>query len=221
MSYDEITSILIPHLRGQLERALPVLFTGAGFSLSARNIKGENIPSVEVLKEKLWDLCFPSDPFESGTSLQDLYEHARIRHNPALAELMTSQVTVDADSLPDWYQTIFSMPWAKLYTLNVDDLASAVARRFELPRKLSILSATTGSADSITPEPTPGALEVVHLNGAISDIPEKVTFSVTQYGERLSGFDPWYMRLTAELLSRAFVFIGTRLDEPPLWQHLE
>lgn len=221
MSHDEIMSTLIPHLRGQLERALPILFTGSGFSLSAKNIRGQTVPSVEVLKKELWGLCFPTDPFEPNTSLQDLYEHALIRHKTALGELMTSHVTVSADSLPDWYQTIFSMPWAKVYTLNVDDLANAVARKFELPRKLSILSATTGSADSTAPEPPPGALEVVHLNGAVFDIPENVSFSVTQYGERLSRIDPWYIRLTAELLSRAFVLIGTRLDEPPLWQHLE
>jgi Mrp family chromosome partitioning ATPase len=221
MDHDEIAKTLIPHLSGQLERALPILFTGAGFSLSAKNIKGDPMPTVDVLKKDLWQLCFPNDSFESGTSLQDLYEHALIRHKKDLAELMTSRLTVDADSLPQWYQTIFSLSWAKVYTLNVDDLANAIARKFELPRELLTISATTGAADSIAPDVAPAMLEVVHLNGAIFDVPENVTFSVTQYGERLSRFDPWYVRLTAELLSRAFVLIGTRLDEPPLWQHLE
>src|SRR6266481_162229 len=155
MDHDEITKILIPHLSGQLERALPILFTGAGFSLSAKNIKGDPMPTVDVLKKDLWQLCFPNDSFESGTSLQDLYEHALIRHKKDLAELMTSRLTVDADSLPQWYQTIFSMPWAKVYTLNVDDLANAVTRKFALPRELLTISATTGAADSTTLEVSP------------------------------------------------------------------
>src|SRR5438552_9507718 len=152
MDHDEITKALIPHLSGQLERALPILFTGAGFSLSAKNINGDPMPTVDVLREDLWQLCFPNDPFETTSSLQDLYEHSLIRHKKDLGELMTSRLTVDADSLPDWYQTIFSMPWAKVYTLNVDDLGNAVARKFELPRELLTISATTGAADSIVPE---------------------------------------------------------------------
>jgi Mrp family chromosome partitioning ATPase len=221
MDLEEIKRILIPHLSGQLERALPILFTGAGFSLSAKNIRGQTVPSVEQLKKVLWELCFPSDAFESNSSLPHLYEHALIRHKKNLSDLMTSHLTIDADSLPEWYRTIFSMPWAKVYTLNVDDLANAIARNFELPREVLTISATTGNAEHTTPEPISKVLDVVHLNGAIFDIPDNVTFSVTQYGERLSRFDPWYVRLTAELLSRSFVFIGTQLDEPPLWQHLE
>ncbi len=221
MSDEPITSTWIPHLKGQFERALPILFTGAGFSLSANNISGQPLPTVELLKKDLWDLCFPSDPFESNTSLQDLYEHALIRHKKSLAELMVSRFTVDANSLPDWYQKIFGMPWSKVYTLNVDDLADAATRKFDFPRNVNTISAITGAMDKGSPETSHKILEVVHLNGVVHDGPEKVTFSVTQYGERLSQFDPWYMRLTAELLSRTFVFVGTRLDEPPLWQHLE
>jgi hypothetical protein len=43
----------------------------------------------------------------------------------------------------------------------------------------------------------------------------------TEVAERLANrVDPWYLRLTADLFTRCFVFVGTSLDEPPLWQHL-
>jgi hypothetical protein len=220
MDREEIERTWLPHLKGQFERGLPVLFTGAGFSLAARNISGQPMPTVEALKSDLWNLCFPGEVFDSSTGLQDLYEHALIRHSRGLAELMISRLTVDANSLPTWYERVFSMPWARAYTLNVDDLAAAIARKFDLPRTIRTVSGMTGN-EADRHDGLPGVLDVVHLNGMLSDVPANVTFSVTQYGERLSHFDPWYTRLTAELLSRAFVFIGSRLDEPPLWQHLE
>lgn len=55
----------------------------------------------------------------------------------------------------------------------------------------------------------------------LSDIPDRVTFSVTQYAQRLAGIETIYRRLTAELLTSPCVFVGTALDEPPLWQHIE
>ncbi len=220
MTDDEIQRTLMPHLGGQLERGLPVLFAGAGFSTAARNVQGAMIPSYEELKRALWDLCFPGDPFEQNTSLQDLYEHALLRHRSQLTAMMTGLLTVDANSLPDWYEIVFSMPWARVFTLNVDDLAPAVSRKFDLRRRLVAVSATGPSRES-TPPQTGASLEVIHLNGTLADIPDHVTFSTTQYAERLARPEPWYVRLTADILSRCFVLIGTRLDEPPLWQHLE
>jgi SIR2-like domain len=221
MLNDEIKKALIQHLGGQFERALPVLFTGCGFSLSAKNIRGQGVPSVQELKKEIWNICFPGEAFEAMATLQDLYEEALLRHKTKLGELITAFLSVDADSLPAWYQTIFSMPWARAYTLNVDDLVPAIGRRFDLPRQVVATSATTGSADSAGPEPPPSTLEVVHLNGALCDVPDRVTFSVMQYADRLSRTDSWYLRLVSELVSRSFVLIGTQLDEPPLWRHLE
>src|SRR5580658_9434565 len=68
------------HLQSQFERARPILFTGAGFSGSARNICGQPMPSAETLRKMLWELCFPGSSVEDGSSLQDLYENALHRN---------------------------------------------------------------------------------------------------------------------------------------------
>ncbi|HEX4962525.1 MAG TPA: SIR2 family protein [Thermoanaerobaculia bacterium] len=220
MKIERIPPNLIPHIRGQFERALPILFTGAGFSLSAKNIEGDSIPSVGLLKKNLWSLCFPSETYDDTTSLHDLYEHARIRHPTDLLRLLTSKLTVDSKSLPNFYSTIFSMPWGRYYTLNIDDLAEAASRTFDLPRPIDPVSATTSPTIQVSSGNTARALQAVHLNGMLSDIPDHTTFSATQYGERLARPETWYVLLVAEMLSRSVVFIGTTLDEPPLWQHL-
>ncbi len=218
MDSQELERNWIPHLREQFERGRPILFTGAGFSRAAKNIRREPVPSYDELKQHLWGLCFPQTAFEKEPSLQDLYEHALMRHKGDLSDLLTSLLTVDTDSLPDWYGEVLSMPWQRSYTLNIDDLAAASCRKFKLPRNPVSISATdphmTVSSNAYRD------LEVVHLNGTLQDVPDRITFSTTQYAERLARPDPWYLRFSADLLTSPIVFIGTSLDEPPLWQHL-
>jgi hypothetical protein len=217
---DEIRGTVIPHLRGQFEHGTPILFTGAGFSLDAKNIAGDRLPTGGQLRDSLWGLCFPGEPVDHGTPPQDLYEYALIRHPKALTDLLKRCLTVDAESVPEYYSRTFSMPWHRCYTLNIDDLASATARKYQLPRTLKELSSLNDSIP-VSGQSSTDALDVLHLNGDLSGIPDRVTFSLSQYSERLSRHDSHYIRLTAELVSHSFVFIGTQLEESPLWQHIE
>jgi len=218
MSNDEMAKTWIPHLRGQFERARPILFTGAGFSVGTRNVAGAPLPSLESLRGQLWTLCFPGTAYEEGNSLQDLYEHAALRHRRELAELLQRQLTVDAESVAEWYSHIFSLPWQRIYTLNIDDLPTAASRKYELPRVIVPISATNPTKVGV--RDFAEEVELVYLNGNLDDVPDHVTFSVTQYAERLARPDPWYIRFSADLLTNPVVFIGTRLDEPPMWQHV-
>jgi hypothetical protein len=84
---NELLKTLIPHLGGQFERGLPVLFTGAGFSMGARNTDGEPISSAGQIREKLWNLCFPGQLLDAGSSLQHLFAHAQLRHSRQMTTL--------------------------------------------------------------------------------------------------------------------------------------
>ena len=217
---DDLERIYIPHLKSQFQRAQPILFTGAGFSVDAKNAAGASLPTYGGLQRELWRLCFPGDAFEEESTLADLFEHALKRHRKALGTLLTDLLRVNASSLPEWYAQTFRLPWFRCYTLNVDDLAVAVERAFDIPRRVKTISATSSSASTEGSDETQ-VLEVVHLNGTLDDAPDHVTFSVTQFADRLSRPDPWYMRFVVDLLSHPIVVVGSRLDEPPLWQHLE
>lgn len=208
------------HIQSQFERGRPILFTGAGFSLGARNICGDHVPAASALRTMLWELCFPGTAVEDGSSLQDLYEHALRRHRTELSELLTRQLTTDPSSVPDWYRKILSMPWQRCYTLNIDDLEQAVSSRFDLPRSPISISATDENFRTPHTSNQAGELEFIHLNGTTQDIPDRITFSTTQYAERLARPEPWYLRFASDLLTSPVIFVGTRLDESPLWQHL-
>jgi len=209
---DDLKKNWIPHLQTQFKRGRPILFTGAGFSAGALNTTGEPIPGVASLRKQLWGLAFPGEEHDESASLQDLYEKCVLHHSEGLSQLLFKLYTVDENSLPAWYSEILRFPWQRFYTLNIDDLPSAVSRKFTLPRKIVPISA-------VDPQRSPGNvefysdLECVHLNGSLQDVPNHVTFSVTQYAERLAQHDPWYLQLSADLLTSPFIFIGTQLDE--------
>lgn len=210
----------LARLKSQLSRAEVVLFTGAGFSVEATDRKGHPIPGSDALKRELWAICFPSEEFEIGASLGDLYELARRRKPTALQELVEMRLSVNPDTLPAFYSSYFDFPWFRVYTLNMDDLEIAAERRFSLKRRIKPISATANSPEA-RPSGEKDILEVVHLNGMVPGPPAELTFSETQYAQRIAGQEPWYARCVADLTARPVIFVGTELREPALWHHLE
>lgn len=192
-----------------------MLFTGAGFSAEARCRAGNPLPDGAQMAADLWQLLFPGEaPDES--SLADLYDVALVLAPDALREYVATHLKVGDASLPESFRAWFSAPWRRVYTLNVDDLEAAVARQFALSRPLRTVSAL-----SEPPAEIPDALDVVHLNGIAGDIASQVTFSTMQYAARLACRDQAYEQLVDDLASAPFVFVGTKLDETVLWQHVE
>lgn len=194
-----------------------MLFTGAGFSLAAKNIEGRTVPGYDDLCREIWSISFPNEEYEEGSSLRDLFEDARLRHASKLKSRLTTLLSVDSKDLPEFFGLIYSMPWSRCYTLNIDNLDEVVARKFELPRRLTPVSAVT----STSPSAAQPLLQNIHLNGTLADLPNDVTFSELQYSQRLANPDRYYLQLVVDIISRPIVFIGTSLDEPPIWQHLE
>src|SRR5688572_351170 len=119
---ERLASFVLPYLRTQLESGRLALFTGAGFSRGAVTPTGTPIALPSELRDALWTICFPGEPFEDSATLPLLYEQALRRHARELAGLLRRTLTVDASSLPGWYETYFLAPWYRAYTLNADDL---------------------------------------------------------------------------------------------------
>jgi tetratricopeptide (TPR) repeat protein len=209
---------ILERLAFQFSQARPILFTGAGFSLGTKDVAGALLPSGEGFANELWKLCFGDDAREADSHLADLFHAAHTRKRTELTDLLRRRFTIDPSSLGDHFRLWFSMPWKRIYTLNVDNLASAASLRFTLPRRLTPRSACRPEDQHHAPSQ---GVDVVHLNGLAEHGPDGVTFSVRQYSERLTAQDPWYAQLSAELLSYTVVFVGTPLEESTLWQHIE
>jgi len=119
-----------------------------------------------------------------------------------LTNLIRSRLTVRPEDLPEYYRPLFNFPSSRCYTLNIDDLESAVGRRFELQRP-PITIAARDAADHFPGIPSAQGLEVIHLNGVVPNAPEALTFSETQYAERIGNQEPWYSRCVVELTSQS------------------
>ena len=213
---DDLPPYVVPYLKDRLKRGDMVLFTGAGFSLAARNILGDRVPSVDDLRAALNELVYPGTTLADDDGLQDLFGLARRRAWNRLRDLMSQQFAVDRDSIPDIYVEMFSAAWHKVYTLNIDDLPAALQASRTLPRRL-----VSNSPQNSSGSPADGALEVVHLNGRWDDGPDGVTFSADQFGRRFPGADPLHAQCAVDILSRPVLFVGTELEEPPLWQAIQ
>jgi hypothetical protein len=90
-----------------MSRAEIVLFTGAGFSLDARDFDGNQLPSGEQLRRELWDHCFGGVSFDPTTSLADVYTAALGLRAADLRHLLPRRLAVDPQSLPDYYCLYF------------------------------------------------------------------------------------------------------------------
>lgn len=209
------------YLQRELRGGRMVLFTGAGFSSLARDSQGRRrVPTGTQLAGELWQLCFPGER-RDASSLQDLYQHALRTHPQKLRALLDRRLHVSPRRLPRFYARWLAMPWRRIYTLNVDDLATVAALKLGLPRRLRTLSARRDGVEDTMLHVSAEELDVIHLNGIVDDGPERITFSTVQYAGRLAQRCAFYSQLVRDFAEYPVLFVGTRLDETPLWQHLE
>jgi SIR2-like domain len=208
----------LEHLRGQFKKGLPVLFTGAGFSCGAQDRHGKPLPLANDLTKEIWPIAFPGEDFDNNSVLQDVYHQAALSNPRALKDYLTSRLSVE--HVPASYQDFYSAAWFRAYTVNVDDLPQATQNRYGLPRRINMVSALKGANSRSRPQDA-ACLSIVALHGLLEDIPEGVTFSRSQFAGRAFSQDPLYSQLAADLLSHPVVFIGSSMDEPLLWEHIE
>lgn len=205
-------------LKSQISRGEPILFMGAGFSTEAFDINGENVPGSKQLSKELWQIAFRDQEYDNTASLGDTFYSAKQRSLSRVSELIGSRLSIDSQSLPEFYKFWFSIPWTRCYSLNIDDLEQAVLRKFSLNRSVISISATSQKKKGAQ---TANNLDVVHLNGGVWDDLSDLTFSAVDYGIRLTQPDAWWEKCIADIMSRPVVFVGTALDEAQLWQYVQ
>lgn len=195
-----------------------MLFTGAGFSASALSRAGGTLPTTEEVTQEIWALCFAGEP-RDDSSLTDLFHYAQHHRPRQLEALMKRRLCVEPGTLDAFYERWFNVPWKRAWTLNVDNIEVAAARQFRLTRPIRTLSALATRFEARLLQGA--ALPFIHLNGFINGGISQVTFSTTQYGDRLAQADPWYEQFVNDLVNHPFVVVGTRLEEAPFWRNLQ
>ena len=171
------------YLGGKLSEGKLILFTGAGFSSSAKDTKGRSLPLSNQLAKEISNLIGIEDP---NPSLKDIYYIAMLRKKNKVSTYLKERLTVDSTSLKDEYQLLINQPWYKVYTVNIDDLFRAAQSKFNFDRRIFCVSSNTNNRFNIE---SPKSLVVTHLNGVLEDIPDKITFSQEQHSEKITIAD--------------------------------
>lgn len=205
-----------------LERRLAqndvVLFLGAGFSAGATNRIGQQMPLSREISEALWGFLRYDGEYDT-TPLPDMYQallgsgrpHAEIQ--AFLEERLLTQ------EIPGYYDNITKPFWFRIYTTNVDDLLPRVYKRVPGATGLEV---TTYPREVLRERDQGlGRIQAVFLHGQLPCRPDEITFSVRQFARRAGEQSPLYEQFVGDYATKPTVFIGTELNEPLFWKHLE
>lgn len=98
-----------------------ILFLGSGFSAGAFNIVSEKLPAGQSLLERLAEALGEPHTEHDLKSVADAFAH---RFDVSLYDILYNTFTVS--SVLDYQREILSLPWARIYTTNYDDMVSSV-----------------------------------------------------------------------------------------------
>lgn len=98
-----------------------VLFLGSGFSANATNIVNEELPAGQPLLTRLADAIGESPSDHDLKSAADAYSD---RFDLSIYDILYNTFTV-SDVL-QYQKDILSLPWARIYTTNYDDMVNFV-----------------------------------------------------------------------------------------------
>lgn len=180
-----------------------VLFTGAGFSMSATNMIDEKLKNSEKLKEKLFDL---SGLDNSGTLDWAVESYIKAFSEGELIRLLRNLFLVR--SVSEEQRVVISQNWKGIYTTNYDNVIETI---FSDAKRL-VHSTTSLSRPS---QFTKKRELVVHINGFIENLNEDEGlpkgFLLNELSYITSHFvnSDWYNHLQSDLItSDAVFFVG-------------
>jgi hypothetical protein len=200
-------------LKRQFQLGRVTLFTGAGFSLDAKNLQNTEPPLGNALGKMLAELG--GFPYE-GEPLSQVYSAVQKRTGRVqLEELLRNSYSIT--SFEPWYQKIEGLVWNRIYTTNIDDLLERVYG-VQSQQRLT----TIPCPSSFRPQPkTLSTLQYVKLHGCVNNLDRGIRFSLEEFAQLQVDEDPWYSQLVDDLYFGPAIFVGTLAEESPLHHYLE
>jgi hypothetical protein len=208
-----IESTKLAFLKRQFQLGRVTLFTGAGFSLDAKNLQNSEPPLGNALGKKLAEL----GGFQyEGEPLPQVYSAVQRRAGRVqLEEMLRNSYSIN--TFEPWYQKIEGLVWNRIYTTNIDDLMEKVYGGQSQQRLITIACPT-----SFRPQPKSHAtLQYVKLHGCVNNLDRGIRFSLEEFSQLQVEEDPWYSQLVDDIYFGPVIFVGTLAEESPLHHYLE
>ena len=183
-----------------------ILFLGSGFSRSATNILGTNIPTSRELHRRFAALL-NVDP--DSYDIKTLADEIASRRTLDLHQLLYDTFTVrDIDEDQD---AILRLPWNRIYTTNYDDSAEFAYHQHGTPIH-------SFNHDEEKPKKLQSG-SIIHLHGVIrkttsDNILDQLVLNETSYVRQHFDVSPWYGDFIRDLrFCNACFFIGYNLSD--------
>jgi len=196
----------------QFEKGNVVLFAGAGFSLGSRNSKGTDPPLGVGLAEALANEC--GWKYE-GEELGIVYEQAQRHLGSGGLNAVLRALYKDCVPAP-WHYLIPQLFWSRIYTTNVDDVLEGSYRKGSVQKLDSITCPAEFEQNDVWFERVQG----IHLHGSVLDLQRGLTFSASEYAGQTAKPNPWYQAFVEDMYANSVLFVGSKLNEPPMYHYL-
>jgi len=187
------------------------LLLGAGASFGAQNTRGTSLPMAPALVTML-QRQYPDALIENDVPLQRAYQRAVNEVGPDAVWRFLKGIFGGANH-EAWFTHLAALPWARVWTLNVDDAFERAFRKGERNRitDLQIVDWSEEYSES-------DDVQIVHLHGSIlGNNPSPLVFSFSEYAALAQRRPVWDAMLKGSVSSKPFIVIGAKgLGEPDM-----
>ena len=200
---------MIPEIKTAYQNGRLMLLLGAGASCGSRDSNNNDLPMGDDLAKELAEQM--GWPYK-GESLGNVYSAMNAINSAKLHTFLRTRLTNTKPS-PE-LQALASFPWARIFTLNIDDCIESALR------KAGIQNVQVFARNSPLEEVDPifTSVQLIKLNGSADRPEDGFIFSPQEYGEGSNRLPTLYRELGQNYSNYTFVFIGSKLNEP-LFQH--
>jgi energy-coupling factor transporter ATP-binding protein EcfA2 len=196
----------------QFEKGNVVLFAGAGFSIGATNPMGTDPPLGAELARSLAREC----GWEyNDEDLPSVYDQAQKHLGSKELQEVLARLYRDCKPAP-WHTHLPLLQWYRIYTTNIDDVLEQ-AYKGSAVQRLDLITCPTPYED---PDQWYDRVQSVHLHGSVLDPAKGYTFTLEDFAGQTAVPNPWYQAMADDMMTRAFLFVGTRLTEFPFHHYL-
>lgn len=211
---DDVRQVIRTEIAPLLQKAEASLLLGAGFSLANSSVLG-SLPTGDGLRDMILAKCGKKPG--PKTTLKDAYLLGS-REIPDFDEFLAECFTVK--SVPQWQERIFSYPWARIYTTNIDNVLNVAHDQCARKGKLGGDFSFANYSDPSIVSSAIGSIPVVSIHGTCTKLEEGFVFSSLEYAKAAVKVLDWHRDLAARILTGGLIVIGNQLDESDIDSYL-
>lgn len=189
-----------------------MLLLGAGSSFGSSTSNGIPVPLGDELAKILAD---EANLAYNGEPLSKVYGASKRKLGDRIESIFDKHFRNCTPS--NEYNRLARYTFARIYTLNIDD---AFERALDRNSKQNLYVRSRFDKVSQRDQLFKN-IDYVKLNGDIKRPIDGYIFSPQEYASAAANSPLWYEELGSDYFNYIFIFIGTKLDEPLFYHHIE